>query len=210
MVRLAALCPTLLAALFLSLAAEVRAIEIVEIEEHWELQVGEPDGPSSSPQVCMVMSHTGDLASDYFVLTLNHHNSPFFAPGGMQVQRWSGEEVVESRLGPQETTLSQYEETITWVQRMTLDAGTLTYEIDNGSSSSWGAFGGEGHLRLSVATAAENLNTYRPAISIEQSGVSYAGNRVRSLTLTRLRWTDSDGEVYELVAPIDVDADLDP
>jgi hypothetical protein len=30
------------------------------------------------------------------------------------------------------------------------------------------------------------------------------------LTLTKLRWTDSNGQVYELNAPIDVDADLDP
>ena len=41
-------------------------------------------------------------------------------------------------------------------------------------------------------------------------GVSFAGFRVRSLTLTKLRWFDSDGNVYELNAPIDVDADLDP
>jgi hypothetical protein len=49
-----------------------------------------------------------------------------------------------------------------------------------------------------------------PAIAIAESGVNFAGNRVRSLTLTKLRWTDSNGQVYELNAPIDVDADLDP
>ena len=46
--------------------------------------------------------------------------------------------------------------------------------------------------------------------AIEESGVNFAGNRVRSLTLTKLRWTDSNDQVYELNAPIDVGADLDP
>jgi hypothetical protein len=40
--------------------------------------------------------------------------------------------------------------------------------------------------------------------------IHFAGNRVRSLILRKLRWTDSEGETYELNAPIDVDADLDP
>ena len=37
------------------------AIDIVAIEEHWELNVGEPDAASSAPQVCMVTSPTGNL-----------------------------------------------------------------------------------------------------------------------------------------------------
>lgn len=208
--RIAPLCQACLPALLLLAASQARAIEIVEIEEYWELQVGEPDGPSSSPQVCMVMSHTGDLNTDYFVFTVNHHSHPEFVPGGMQVQRWSGEDVAEARIGPQEGTLDHVEETLTWRQRMTLGDGAVTFEIDNGSSDSWGSFGGTGHLRVSAPSDAVNLNSYRPAISIEQSGVNYAGNRVRSLTLQRLRWIDSEGQVYELVAPIDVDADLDP
>ncbi|MCA9235376.1 MAG: hypothetical protein KDA44_07880 [Planctomycetales bacterium] len=208
--RLALLIRFALPALLMLLVVEARAIEIVQIEEFWELQVGEPDGLSSSPQVSMVMSHTGDLLSDYFVFTVNHHSHPEFAPGGMQVQRWNADEAVAVHAGPSENTLDHTEETLRWVQRMTLDDGLLTFEIDNGTSDSWGSFGGEGYLRLVLGVDAVNLNNYRPAVSIEQSGVSYAGNRVRSLTLTRLRWTDTAGQVYELIAPIDVDADLDP
>jgi hypothetical protein len=33
---------------------------------------------------------------------------------------------------------------------------------------------------------------------------------VKHLTLTKLRWYDAQGNAYELNAPIDVDADLDP
>lgn len=186
------------------------AIDIVAIEEHWALSVGSPDVGSSSPQVCMVMSPTGHLDGTYFMYTINHHSDPQWIPGGMQVQRWNGEDIVESKVGPQEGTLSQVDEVITWVQRTELQDGNLVFEIISGQSQSWGAFGGAGFLKFTLASPMTNLNGYRPAISIEQSGVSFAGNRVRSLTLTKLRWIDSLGNVYELNAPIDVDADLDP
>jgi hypothetical protein len=186
------------------------AIEIVAVEEHWELSVGEPDAASSSPQVSMVMSPTGNLDGAYFVFTLNHHSVPEWIPGGLQVQYWNGEEIVESKVGPQEATLNNTDEVVTWVQRTELNDGNLVFEIQSGSSDSWGTFGGAGHLKFSVASSLTNLNGYRPALSIEGSGISYAGNRVKHLVLQRLRWIDSNGQAYELTAPIDVDADLDP
>jgi hypothetical protein len=186
------------------------AIDIVAIEEHWELSVGQPDSESSAPQVSMVMSPTGDLNGQYFLFTLNHHSVPEWIPGGLQVQYWNGEEVVESKVGPQEETLANTDEVITWVQRTAVNDGQLTFEIKSGTSQTWGAFGGAGHLKFGVSTSLANLNGYKPALSIEGSGISFAGNRVKHLTLQKLRWFDSTGQVYELTAPIDVDADLDP
>jgi hypothetical protein len=186
------------------------AIEIVSIEEHWSLSIGQPDAASSSPQVSMVMSPTGHLESSYFVFTLNHHSYPEWIPGGLQVQFWNGEEIVESKVGPQEATLNHAEEVVTWVQRTAVADGQMTFEIKSGQSDTWGAFGSLGHLKFTVNTNLTSLNGYKPAVSLEESGVSYAGNRVKSLTLTKLRWTDSLGQTYEMVAPIDVDADLDP
>jgi hypothetical protein len=186
------------------------AIDIVAIEEHWELSVGEPDAESSSPQVSMVMSVTGNLNTDYFVFTLNHYTDPDWIPGGMQVQHWNGENLMTSRVGPQDGTLSHTDETIRWVQTTRLVDGDVTFEISGGTSQSWGAFGGQGYLKITVDSDLPNLNSYKPATSLTQSGVCFAGNRVRSLTLRKLRWIDSNGLVYELNAPIDVDADLDP
>jgi hypothetical protein len=174
------------------------------------LEVGEPDAGSSGPQICMVMSPTGDVDSDYFVFTINHHSHPEYVPGGMQVQQWCGEDLIDSRVGPQEGMLDHNDEVVRWVQRTEINDGTLTFEISQGESSSWGDFGGQGHLRLAIDTYLATLNGYRPAISLTESGVSFAGNRVRSLVLTKLRWFDSEGNPYELNAPIDVDADLDP
>jgi hypothetical protein len=56
----------------------------------------------------------------------------------------------------------------------------------------------------------DRLNDYRPAVSLEESGITFAGNRVSSLVLTKLVWRTSDGVTSQLVAPIDIDADIDP
>lgn len=208
--RRRAALPLIALALVAWLGTTGYALEIVSIEEHWELSLGQPDAASSSPQVSMVMSPNGHLESTYFVFTLNHHSYPDWIAGGLQVQFWNGEEIVDSKVGPQEETLHHADEVITWVQRTSVNDGELIFEIAAGQSDSWGAFGDAGHLRFKVETQLDNLNGYRPAVSLEESGVAFAGNRVRSLTLRKLRWTDAEGHVYEMAAPIDVDADLDP
>ena len=186
------------------------AANVIAIEEHWEVLVGEPNGDASGPQITMVMSPTYNLGADFFLFTINHHTEPSFSAGGMQVQHWYNEDLQEAQLGPDEGLLSHNNETISWVQRMSIGGGNLTFEITDGASESWGSFGGNGHLRVSATTLQSNLNDYRPAISLTDSGVNYGGNRVESVTLKLLRWWDDEGNVYQYEAPIDVDTDLDP
>lgn len=189
--------------------ATAAAIEIVAIEEYWELNVGEPDAQRSAPQITMVTSPVGSLDGVYFLFALNHQSHPEYAPGGMQVQLWNGGELVASHTNQEEEPLHHANEVVRWVQKTELKGGNLSFEINSGESDSWGSFGGES-LKFSFGSELTNLNGYLPAVAIEESGVNFAGNRVRSLTLTKLRWTDSNDQVYELNAPIDVDADLDP
>lgn len=189
--------------------ATATAIEIVAIEEFWELNVGEPDAQRSAPQVTMVTSPVGSLDGLYFLFALNHQSHPEWAPGGMQVQLWNGGELVASHTSQEDESLHHGNELVRWIQRTELKDGQLVFKIHSGESDSWGSFGGDS-LKFSFASELSNLNGYLPAVAIEESGVNFAGNRVRSLTLTKLRWTDSNDQVYELNAPIDVDADLDP
>lgn len=182
--------------------------EILEIEEHWELVIGEPDAPVSAPQATMVMSPSGDLEGQYFLFTINYRNLPNYEPGGLQVQLWHGDEAVATdSFGA--SALDQTNDTIQWVEHLKVEDGTLTFGVD-GSSLAWGSFGGGESLSLSTPTSLTSLNGYRPAISIGESQVGYAGNRVQHLTLTKLVWRTADGETHELHAPIDIDADLDP
>lgn len=194
------------AAAFPSIGA---AIEVVTVEEYWELRLGSPEENLSAPQVTMAMSPTADLSDCYFIFNVNYLTVPEYAPGGMEVQHWHGASIVDSQSNSIASPLWTSRDEVTWVQRLHLEAGQLTFEVDDGESDSWGSFGGE-ELRLQVESDLANLNDYRPGTSIQESGVGYAGNRVRSLTLSRLVWITDDGQTFELTAPIDVDTDLDP
>jgi hypothetical protein len=182
--------------------------QVVSIEEHWELQISEPDPERSAPQITMVMSPTANLAGTHFLVTLNHATEPDVESGGVHVQRYDGTELAASRTEDHDEVLDRDGETITWVQRMELHDGTLTFSVQNGQSESWNHFGGN-DLSLSAAYSAASLNTYRPAVSLTESQVGYAENRVVSLVLKKLVWTTADGQVHEQNAPIPIDTSLD-
>lgn len=182
---------------------------ILTIEEHWELHIAEPDVATSAPQTTMVMSPNGSLGGDYFLFTINHETAPDYIPGGMQVQHWIGDEIVECAHSNEYGTLATDGETVRWVQRISLDSGTLKFEIENGISDTWGQFLGD-DLELSTSSSLSDLNAYKAAISLNESQVGFSENRVESLTLTKIRWLTDDGAWHEYNAPIPIDVSLDP
>jgi len=196
--------------LLIAAPALADAPKVIQIEEQWELTIGVPDTGRSSPQATMVMSPTGNLDSTYFIFTLNCRNFPTDRQGGVQVQRWEGDSVANSGTGPVDEPLSQTEDTVTWTQRVTLHDGTITYEVVDGSCNSWGQFGNDGSLKLTSETSIHSLNAYKPAVSLTESQIGYADNRVRSLILKKLIWKTDDGQTHQLSAPIDIHAGLDP
>lgn len=179
-------------------AAGQTTAEVVRVEEDWELVVGTPDANSAAPQLSCVISPVGNTESVHAAFEVNHQSMPDFVPGGLQLQIWNGEEPLASRKFPNGTVMQQQGETVQWTQSVSLEGGVLTFEILNGSSTSWGAFGGQGYLKAAVTSSLENLNGYSPSVSVANSGVSYAANRVESLTLRRVRLVKSDGEVLEV------------
>jgi hypothetical protein len=202
----AALC---LAAFLVAAPVWGESTQVVLVEEHWELRLGEPDSGRSAPQATMVMSPTCDLGSEYFIFTLNHSTVPDFEPGGMQVQHWDGSTLVSEKLGDEDGTLANHDEVVSWIQHLSVHDGTLTYRVRQGSSETWGSFGGD-DLTLTSPTSLSSLNGYRPGISLTESEVGYADNRVESLVLTKLVWVTADGTVHEQNAPIPVDTSFEP
>lgn len=201
-----------IAALGIAALAAVPALaqssRVVSVEEHWELRISEPDSERSAPQTTMVMSPTGNLEGVHFLFTLNHSTVPEYAPGGMQVQLWNGGELVQEHAASDVAALDHSNEVIHWTQRLSLTDGQLTFRVLDGESETWGTFGGD-DLSLSLFTSLTALNGYRPSVSLSESQVGYAENRVVSLTLTKLVWVTEDGEVHEQNAPIPIDTSLD-
>jgi len=170
---------------------------IMRVEEDWELILATPDPDSDAPQVTCVISPTGDVTSVYAAFELNHQSLPSFTPGGLQLQVWDGEVPLSHRRFPTAAILAQPEEVVRWTQSVELVDGCLVFEIVGGSSGTWGRFGGQGYLKSGIGTTLQNLNAYHPSVSVANSGVSYAANRVESLILRTVRVVTSTGEVLE-------------
>jgi hypothetical protein len=170
---------------------------VTQVQEDWELVIGTPSQNSDAPQVTCLISPVGNADSLHATFVVNHHDMPAFTAGGLQLQTWNGDEILASIRYPNQAVLNTIGETIRWTQVMRITAEGLVFEVVGGSSTTWGNFGGEGTLKLMVNTSLENLNGYDPAVSVKDSAVSYAGNRVRLLVLKRVRVYSATGLIGE-------------
>ncbi len=175
---------------------------IVRVEEDWELVVKSPDANSTAPQVTCAFSPVGHVDSVHATFELNHQSLPHFQSGGLQLQVWDGDIPRNTHKFPKADAMSQPQEVVRWTQCMEVGGGSLLFEIRNGTSSTWGAFGGQGYLKATVGTGLVNLNGYSPEVSAKHSGIGYAANRVESLVLKRVRITTDKGQTLEYTTPL--------
>lgn len=176
---------------------------IVRIEEDWELAVTTPEQSSNSPQVTCAMSPASTDSSDYMSFELNHQSQPSYAVGGMHLLAWNGDFLSGATHTQSDVPVQDSDELISWTQSMTVENGTLTYEITNGSSTTWGTFG-TGELKVTVSTTRTNLHSYRIEESLSGSGVGFGANRVSAFRLKKVRFITSGGQTFEITVNYNV------
>ncbi len=158
---------------------------VVRVEEDWTLVLNEPNNDVQAPQFHTLMAPGRDLGFFFFQVCWNYQELPEFQAGGMQLQSWDHEEPVsDHRVALDE--LSTAAETIRWTQVLETNGSVLSLEIVNGSSTSWGSFGG-GDMRSEGGVHAENLNQYSTDVSVDNSLITYGSNRVDSMIITEVR-----------------------
>ncbi len=177
----------------LLLAATIAPAQgLVRVEEDWELVLGEPDSNSCGPQIACTMSPFGHIDSTHFTLEINHRSLPYWSPGGITLHHWTNESRQQSLERQDRSVMQSNSETVTWTQMLEVDGGVLKFQIKDGSSSTWGPFG-YNNLKLQTNWNPGHINSYSPEVSVARSGVAYAGNRVHSLKILRVRATLSGG-----------------
>jgi len=174
--------------------AEERDFDFVKVEEDWELVVGQPDPGTDAPQVTCYISPNGHLSGTFAAFDVNHRSQPSFSAGGLQLQLWHGDQCVQTRTLNSSAKLSASGEVVKWTTRVSLGNGWLRFQILNGTSSTWGPFGGWTY-RVSEESSATTLDNYSSDVSVAQSGVGFAGNRVATLKLLKVRRYKADGSV---------------
>ena len=171
-------------------------LQVFKIEEDWRLEVGEPDTKVTAPQITTTLSPNAHLDGIHAIFNLNHQALDQFAPGGMQLQVWNGDTPVSFVQISPDAELETIGEVVTWTQRMTVHEGRIYFRIKDGHSTTWGDFGDDYSLLESITYGSTDLNSYNPTVSVENSGVTFAGNRVDCLVLERVRIYTKDGQVF--------------
>jgi len=185
------------AAAALFCANTAHGADIIRVEEDWVVEVSEPETDKTAPQIYTVISPYGNISNLHAIFELNHKTQPDYSAGGMQLQSWNGTTLLDYRNNGVKGKLSHSNETISFTVRMEIVNGVLQFEIRNGSSTTWGTFGGQGYLKTSIDTAPNDLNDYDPTLSIKESKVGYSSHRVKKLARTAVRYYSSEGLVVE-------------
>jgi hypothetical protein len=163
------------------------------IEEDWQVVIATPSQVEAGPQITTMMSPVGDTSKSFVAFNLNYRDAPFH-PGGIQMQAWVANQLQASRASALHTEQLQVPgETISWTQVMQVSSGMVLCRIDNGNSTTWGAFGGWADpLFIGLTLGGNTFQTYNPDVSAQRSGVSWQANRVKSMSLVRVRYYQDD------------------
>lgn len=183
---------TAVAALWIGTA---EAATIVRVEEDWRVEIGTPDPLTNAPQVTTVMSPSSSLKGLHGVFELNHFTLPSYVAGGMQIQRWNGDTVQDHCNFPNSNVAATTDEVVTYTTAMEVSGGNLTFEIKNGTSSTWGTFGGQGYLKTTATSSLTDLSLYDPATSVKYSKIGFASFRVKKFVRTEIRYYSTTGLV---------------
>ena len=167
---------------------------ITRVEEDWQVEIATPKAGEFAPQITTVISPRSDLDHSYAVFELNHATQPGFEAGGLQLQCWYGDSFLYASRHMQAVSLATPDEIITFTMAMTLSDRWLKFEIENGSSPTWGAFGKglNGNLKHWWYSSLDNLNQYNPQNSVDNSRVGFASYRVKKLQLKTVRYYSGD------------------
>lgn len=169
---------------------------IIRVEEDWQLEVTTPDPLQYSPQFSTWMSPSDSLDDEHFCANFNHAQKSGYPGGGFQINAFQGTALMDESLHRSGVTLSSNGESVRWTQVMAIVNDELVFAIKNGTSQSWGDFGGPETL-VRFSSSLNNLNRYHPSRSVEWSGVGFAANRVAFLKLAKVRLFTDQGLVLE-------------
>jgi hypothetical protein len=165
------------------------------VEEDWEIVIKEPSTATDSPQLSVVFGPADPESKTHAVFELNHATQPSYLKGGMQLQCWWGEELVDYRNQHHPSDLHVNNETITFTTATQTGNNKILMEVLNGNSTSFGAFGGETSLRAQVNLAKADLSDFDSNYSLQHSGCGWGKNRVSKFTRKAIRYYDKDGSL---------------
>lgn len=186
-------------AVFIPCVAVADQPQIYKVEEDWKLVVAEPQVAIHSPQLTLYTTPEKSRPLTYFQLQLNHAAREDFLGGGFMVSAVREDEVAEEARSDFRSPFTHDGELIKWTTVMAVLDGELLYAVKDGHGSAWGTFGGPEYIVRMPAGNSTSLAKYSPLQSLETVDFGFGGNRVKSLTLEKVRVYYTDGKWSETV-----------
>lgn len=173
-------------------APEIVPTGVVRVEEDWKIVVANPTPKKDSPQLAVVFGPADPVTGIHAVFELNHCTQPKFRKGGMQLQCWRGDQLLNYRGQQRPVKLARDEETISFTTVTEAINDTITLSITNGSSKSFGNFGGNSNLRIVLQVPGANLDSFDGQYSILHSQCEWGNQEVPALCRTAIRYFNAD------------------
>lgn len=166
---------------------------VIRVEEDWKILVTDPSPATDSPQITVVFGPADPESKTHAVFEVNHSTQPSYLKGGMQLQCWWGEDLVEYRNQHHPSELYVSNETVTFTTATEVRNNKIMMEVIQGKSESFGTFGGEVYLRTTISLSKANLDGFDPEFSLKHSRCGWGKNRVGNLSRTAIRYYDVNG-----------------
>ncbi len=174
---------------------DLSKLDMVRIEEDWELYVDGPNAGRSVPQVRIEMAPS--ISSPFrAVFLLNHRESPDSALGGLEVQLWEGQTLrADKTYGT--ASLATAGEKVAWTQYLERKDNSLKFGLASGSSVTWGDLSLP-QLHVNTGDTTLFFPLYTHTHSVQNSSIHYGANRLDTLKLVRVRYITDKDKVFVL------------
>jgi hypothetical protein len=139
----------------------------------------------------------------YFQVQLNHSADENFLGGGFRVAAIQNEWSADEARSDTREVIRVDGDVVRWTSVMAIREGELLFAIKNGTSQSWGDFGGPEYLVRMPAQGLNDLSGYTPIQSVGDVDLGFGSNRVQSLILLRIRAYRADGSYETVEANLD-------
>lgn len=162
--------------------------------------VTQPDAALDAPQVTTTMVPFSGQDDLLLQVDLNYGTRPTFTAGGIQVRACIEDDRYQQTRVLAGLRLEHASETVDWTQVVQLAENGFFLSLANGSSDTWGDFGGTStaiYVKYSTIGGSFSLDDYNPQAFLENSGMTYANNRVSHLRLKKIRVYRANGQVSE-------------
>jgi hypothetical protein len=168
------------------------------IEQDWLVELYTVSDPHRVTCPQFITGFAIPMVPALFQTTWNHRDVPDVEEGGIQLQAYSWNNLLDDRevlTPPWREKLSEQDERVTWVQRLHISDLDYVFTVRDIVGTTWGTIPGPYSVRRRFLIWAPPLELYSFEEIRRNSAVTVGSNRFKKLSVTRTRFYDINGNL---------------